>query len=254
MDGIGIGWVLLGIVVIVVVLFTLYLVLAHRRITITPPVVTEPGTSPGEVPIVTPASPIVNRRALPTSTVEEVVEPRVSFVPSVPPTPAMRTVTIGQLIEESNRFPLAQESGRGSEPVITSEMRRRTEPVIIPEVVSPILEPEVEVMGETIHDNDVISLTEAIFVMRGDYPGINNRENEVTFTSPYRHTIRLCSRGGFLRRMGRGPWQHVQQIRVGSQTVSYLPSGFFWYNDRSTKNLMSDDGERHGYIIRIERA
>lgn len=264
----NIGWVLLGLIIVLAVIALIYILFA-RPIIPRPVVTPTPGGVPlvppdptpvinPTSPVVNPGPPIVNRSLVPQTGMEPEVTPQVANPTVVnymrsSAQQRFRAATLGQLIQEAN-------GGVPLPSIITSNAPWTNEVTLAPqpiptsnEVIVPDGENGWDANGSIVHDDDIATLTDSRYVLRGDYPGINVRDNEVLFTRPHRHSIRLCRDGGFLVRWGRGTWQHVSLIRIDGTDVQYLQSGFFMYGDRSRRSILCPH-EDHAYIINIERA
>lgn len=77
--------------------------------------------------------------------------------------------------------------------------------------------------------------TDSRFVMKSLYPGM--KQGELTLTSPMRRVVRLCEKGGFIRRYGREEWRWIPYIVIDDYKVYYDKSGRFRVGDAYMKVL-----------------
>lgn len=199
-------WIIVGIVVAVVVAVAIYYFAVHIPINVTTPAVPsipvqDGGTSQGD-------------GALPTMTQTQ--------------------QTVPEAMSQFGMAPLPNPYQPNTLPTINSL------PLVNKQIVgqSPMEDYFHPIPGSPISDNQVESLVDRRYVIRGTYPGIRENRREVIVTQPHRQTIMLCNRGGFLRRYGTtGAWECVDQVEIGDKRLGYSNTGFFVCEDTYTKHL-----------------
>ena len=193
-------WVLVGIVVAVVAIVAIYYFAIHVPIDVTTPAVaardtsigTDQGASPPAASLSTPLVQDVSRSVM-LSPSTLLDNPSFGTVPTNSPT------NINPSVSKS----VAQEA----------------------DYFTPV-------PGTPIRDNQVESLVDRRYLMRGTYPGIRENKRDVVVTQPHRQTIMLCNRGGFLRQYGsNGAWECVDQVIIGDKRLGYSNTGRFVYDD-----------------------